>query len=284
MIPADLDIFTGHYPGHPIMPGVLLCEAVFQTGALLMAKMQERGQRDIEAWVPVLARIGGARFKRSVYPGDTMVMTVKLTETLSSAWFFSRKTPCSGKLAVQIDFSCTLQPARSEKSIPLSSEPDRKVQEIDTEILKFFLRTSKLSRFDIATAFIFIFLTDVNIRESPGHPCHRNSCLTDHKQRITSVQLSITDMIFHAGPVGQLVMLTLLIFSTASWTIVFMKTRLFRKVRLDSEDFLETFWSSTNLNEAHKAAAEFDYSPEASVFVAGFTELQKINKIRSQKG
>jgi biopolymer transport protein TolQ len=97
------------------------------------------------------------------------------------------------------------------------------------------------------------------------------------------VQLSITDMIFHAGPVGQLVMLTLLIFSVASWTIVFMKTRLFRKVRIDSEDFLETFWSSTNLNEAHKAAAEYEYSPEASVFAAGFTELQKINKIRSRK-
>lgn len=90
-------------------------------------------------------------------------------------------------------------------------------------------------------------------------------------------------MILQAGPVGQLVMLTLLIFSTASWTIVFMKTRLFRKVRIDSEDFLETFWSSTNLNEAHKAAAEFDYSPEASVFTAGFTELQKINKIRNKK-
>lgn len=97
------------------------------------------------------------------------------------------------------------------------------------------------------------------------------------------MQLSITDMILHAGPVGQLVMLTLLIFSTASWTIVFMKTRLFRKVRIDSEDFLETFWSSSNLNEAHKAAAEYDFSPEASVFVAGFAELQKINKMRSKK-
>jgi len=90
-------------------------------------------------------------------------------------------------------------------------------------------------------------------------------------------------MILHAGPVGQLVMLTLLIFSTISWTIVFMKVRLYRKVRLDSEDFLETFWSSTNLNEAYKAAEEFDFSPEASVFSAGFTELQKINRIRNRK-
>jgi len=97
------------------------------------------------------------------------------------------------------------------------------------------------------------------------------------------VQLSITDMILHAGPVGQLVMITLLIFSIASWTIVFMKARLFKKVRFDSEDFLETFWSSPNLNEAYSAAEEFEYSTEAAVFLTGFDELQKINKIRNQK-
>jgi biopolymer transport protein TolQ len=97
------------------------------------------------------------------------------------------------------------------------------------------------------------------------------------------VQLSISDMIFHAGPVGQFVMLTLLIFSLVSWTIVIMKARLFKKVRLDSEDFLETFWNSSNLNEAHAAAEEFQYSPQAAVFTAGFGELQKINKIRNRK-
>lgn len=97
------------------------------------------------------------------------------------------------------------------------------------------------------------------------------------------MQLSITDMVLHAGPVGQLVMFTLLIFSIVSWTIVFTKARLFKKVRLDSEDFLETFWSSANLNEALVAAEDFDYSPEAEVFITGFNELQKINKIRSRK-
>ncbi|BHH83298.1 protein TolQ [Desulforhopalus sp. 52FAK] len=97
------------------------------------------------------------------------------------------------------------------------------------------------------------------------------------------MQLTITDMVLNAGPVGQLVMLTLLIFSVVSWAIVIMKSRLLKKVRLDSEDFLETFWHSANLNEAHTAAEEFEYSPQASVFIAGFTELQKINKIRSRK-
>lgn len=97
------------------------------------------------------------------------------------------------------------------------------------------------------------------------------------------MQLSITDMILHAGPVGQLVMVTLLIFSIVSWTIVFLKARLFKKVRLDSEDFLDSFWSSTDLNQANSAAEEFEYSPQASVFISGFSELQKINKIRNRQ-
>ncbi len=90
-------------------------------------------------------------------------------------------------------------------------------------------------------------------------------------------------MILHAGPVGQLVMLTLLIFSLVSWTIVIMKARLFKKVRLDSEDFVETFWNSSNLSEAYNTASEFEYSPQAEVFIAGFGELEKINKIRNRK-
>ena len=96
------------------------------------------------------------------------------------------------------------------------------------------------------------------------------------------MQLSITQMIMHAGPVGQLVMLLLLFFSIVSWSVIFMKAKLFRNVRLDSEDFLETFWSSNNLNEANEAAKEFSFSPEAIVFTTGFSELKKINKIRTR--
>lgn len=97
------------------------------------------------------------------------------------------------------------------------------------------------------------------------------------------MQLSITDMIFNAGPVGKLVMLTLFVFSLVSWTIVIMKARLFKKVRLDSEDFIESFWNSANLSEAYNTASEYEYSPQADVFVAGFGELEKINKIRNRK-
>lgn len=62
-----------------------------------------------------------------------------------------------------------------------------------------------------------------------------------------------------------------------------MKFRLFRKVKFDTEDFLESFWSSNNLKEANSAAKEFRHSPEASVFMSGYSELQKINRIRNRK-
>jgi len=90
-------------------------------------------------------------------------------------------------------------------------------------------------------------------------------------------------MILHAGPVGQLVMFVLLLFSVISWSIVFIKARLFKKVATDTQDFLEAFWSSSKLSDAYDTAQEYEYSPEATLFSAGFTELQKINKIRSRK-
>lgn len=90
-------------------------------------------------------------------------------------------------------------------------------------------------------------------------------------------------MILHAGPVGQLVMFVLLLFSLISWSIVFIKFRLFRRVTTDTRDFLEAFWTSSKLSEAYDTAQDYEYSPEATIFSTGFTELQKINKIRSRK-
>lgn len=97
------------------------------------------------------------------------------------------------------------------------------------------------------------------------------------------MQLSIANMIFSAGPVGQLVMITLLIFSLASWSIVFMKARMFRRIRQQSLAFIEMFWTSNNLSDANELTDDYPFSPEASVFSAGFSELQKINRIRSRK-
>ena len=110
-IDPDLDIFAGHYPGYPLMPGVLLCEAVFQTGALFMANMLKKSENKYTGAknrTPVLTRITGAKFKREVKPGDTIRMHVSLDETLGNAWFFKGKVVVGGKTAVKVDFGCTL--------------------------------------------------------------------------------------------------------------------------------------------------------------------------------
>lgn len=106
-IPLDLDLLAGHYPGNPIMPGVLLCEALFQSGALLMSK-ESTIDEDRSGPMPVLTRIIGAKFKRTVLPGDVARMTVTLTETLSSVVFFKGTMKINGKTAVQVEFACTL--------------------------------------------------------------------------------------------------------------------------------------------------------------------------------
>ena len=107
LIPVDLDIFAGHYPDHPIIPGVILCEAIFQSGALLISSLI--GNEDIPTGqVPVLTRIIGAKFKREVKPGDTINMQVQLKERVGPAWFMKGRLRVAGKTAVQVEFACAM--------------------------------------------------------------------------------------------------------------------------------------------------------------------------------
>ena len=109
-IAPDLDLFQGHYPGYPLMPGVLLCEAVFQTGALYMARMlrESASSPAADEKIPVLTRIKAAKFKREVRPGDTIRMQVTLEEKVGNAWFFKGKVLVDNKTAVAVDFGCAI--------------------------------------------------------------------------------------------------------------------------------------------------------------------------------
>ncbi|MBU0964817.1 MAG: beta-hydroxyacyl-ACP dehydratase [Proteobacteria bacterium] len=111
-IPVDLDIFQGHYPEYPILPGVILCEAVFQAGALLISELIRQdniGKNNSAAQgVPVLTRINSAKFKREVKPGEIITLEVTLKEQVGTAWFLKGKVMVHGKTAVKVDFACAM--------------------------------------------------------------------------------------------------------------------------------------------------------------------------------
>jgi len=85
-------------------------------------------------------------------------------------------------------------------------------------------------------------------------------------------------MIIDAGFMVKFVMLLLLVFSLVSWTIIIMKHLSYKKARAETGVFLDTFWQSKNLADAYKAAKEMLNSPEASIFILGFKELQKLGR------
>jgi biopolymer transport protein TolQ len=91
-------------------------------------------------------------------------------------------------------------------------------------------------------------------------------------------------MMAGAGLMVKLVMTALLIFSVVSWWIIIMKQLLFKRARNASEEFLARFWESKTLNDAFDAAQEYTQSPEAAVFVSGYSELRKISSARSGQG
>lgn len=103
LVRDDLDVFRGHYPHFPVLPGVLQCEAVFQAGAILiaLAHAPDPGK------VPVVTRIEGTQFRRMVRPGETLLIEVVLREQLANAWFLRGKITVDGKTALRIDFACT---------------------------------------------------------------------------------------------------------------------------------------------------------------------------------
>jgi 3-hydroxyacyl-[acyl-carrier-protein] dehydratase len=102
---ADEDFYKGHYPGAPITPGVLLSEAVFQTGACLMAKLMA-GAAGQGGGVPLLSKVSDIRFRLPVYPGDTVTIETKRKETVGEFHFLTGVMKNSeGKKIMNVDFA-----------------------------------------------------------------------------------------------------------------------------------------------------------------------------------
>jgi len=99
-----LDVFAGHYPDFPVLPGVLQCEAAFQTGALLIAQFAPSSGHEM----PVVTRLNNVKFRRMVRPGETLDIHAELIERLSSAYFLKARTEVGGQTSCSLEFACTL--------------------------------------------------------------------------------------------------------------------------------------------------------------------------------
>ena len=102
---GEEDFFRGHFPGAPVFPGVLMCEAVFQTGALLMALKGQSAGGNKKA---VVTRIQNAKFKNMAVPGDELHITVDFTEMLANAAFMKGKITANVKTVMTIEFACAI--------------------------------------------------------------------------------------------------------------------------------------------------------------------------------
>lgn len=102
VLTGEEDFFKGHFPGNPIMPGVLLQEALFQTGAAFMALSQKVGEAK---GLGVVTRVQNAKFKNMVKPGDVLEMEVELTEAISNASYMKGTTRVAGKVVLVVEFA-----------------------------------------------------------------------------------------------------------------------------------------------------------------------------------
>jgi 3-hydroxyacyl-[acyl-carrier-protein] dehydratase len=96
--------FQGHFPDFPVMPGVLIIEALAQTAALLTFS-EERPEGSIYYF----AGIDGARFKRPVEPGDQLILEVELDRMKSGIFKFKARAKVGDEIAVEAELLCTMR-------------------------------------------------------------------------------------------------------------------------------------------------------------------------------
>jgi len=97
--------FPGHYPHHPVMPGVLIIEAMAQVAALLSFKSMVADPDKKSVYY--FAGIDGARFKRPVIAGDQLIIRVSLIRSMRGLFKFKATAEVDGQLAAEAELMCT---------------------------------------------------------------------------------------------------------------------------------------------------------------------------------
>lgn len=97
--------FLGHFPGHPVMPGVLIVEAMAQTAALVVV---ESLGKQAEGKVVYFMTIDNARFRKPVTPGDSMYIHVEKIQSRANVWKFKGRAVVDEKLCAEATFSAMI--------------------------------------------------------------------------------------------------------------------------------------------------------------------------------
>jgi 3-hydroxyacyl-[acyl-carrier-protein] dehydratase len=102
--------FLGHFPGNPVMPGVLIVEALAQTGAVLMSKSLNA---DVEGKTIMFMSLDNARFRAPVRPGDVLRMTVDVVRARDVVFKFRGQAFVGDKLAAEAEFAAMVVEQRA---------------------------------------------------------------------------------------------------------------------------------------------------------------------------
>lgn len=95
--------FLGHFPGHPIMPGVLIIEAMAQVGGVLAFKSAQVNNK-----VVYFMGIDNARFRKPVVPGDSLELKLTVTKSRGTIWAFKGEAFVAGNLVAEADLMATI--------------------------------------------------------------------------------------------------------------------------------------------------------------------------------
>jgi 3-hydroxyacyl-[acyl-carrier-protein] dehydratase len=106
-VSANEPYFVGHFPGRPIMPGVLILEAMAQAAGILA--FRTKNQKPSEDVVYYYAGIDGARFKRPVVPGDQLEIEVLILASKRNLWKFGCTARVDGSVVAEAEILCTLR-------------------------------------------------------------------------------------------------------------------------------------------------------------------------------
>ena len=108
-VTANEEFFQGHFPGDPIMPGVLIVEAMGQTaGILARLSMMEGEEGDIKPGLVIFMGIDKVKFRRQVVPGDQLRFEVETIRTGSKVWKIAGKAFVEDSLAAQAEMTAQL--------------------------------------------------------------------------------------------------------------------------------------------------------------------------------